>query len=32
MRAMVPMASLPLNANDQFMTLMATTTTFVGRG
>lgn len=32
MRALVPMASLPLNANVQFMTLMATKMPFIGRG
>jgi NADP-dependent 3-hydroxy acid dehydrogenase YdfG len=31
-RAVAYMASLPLEANVQFMTLMATTMPFVGRG
>jgi NADP-dependent 3-hydroxy acid dehydrogenase YdfG len=30
--AVVYMASLPLNANVQFMTVMATTMPFIGRG
>jgi NADP-dependent 3-hydroxy acid dehydrogenase YdfG len=31
-RAVIHMASLPLEANIQFMTIMATTMPFIGRG